>query len=122
MMIKKYLVFITFLCTLALSAQEYFPKNDGVVATNTNYTAITNAKIFITPNQIIENGTLLIKDSKIVASGTSVIIPKNSVIIDIKGKSIYPSFIDLYSDFGVEKPKRPTSRGRTDQFDATRTG
>lgn len=121
-MIKKYLVLFTIFCTSALSAQEYFPKNDGVMAKNTNYTAITNAKIFITPTQIIESGTLLIKDSKIVASGTSVIIPKNSVVIDIKGKSIYPSFIDLYSDFGIEKPKRPTSRGRTAQYDATRTG
>lgn len=121
-MIKKYAVLIAVLCTLTLSAQEYFPKNDGVMATNTNYTAITNAKIFITPVQVIESGTLLIKDSKIIASGTSVIIPKNSVIIDVKGKSIYPSFIDLYSDFGVKKPKRPASKGGTVQYDASRTG
>ena len=121
-MTKKHLVLITVLCTLALSAQDYFPKNDGVTVNNTNYTAITNAKIFITPTQVIESGSLLIKDGKIVGSGTSVFIPKNSVVIDIKGKSIYPSFIDLYSDFGVEKPKRSTSRSRTAQYDATRTG
>lgn len=120
-MIKKILVLTTLICTFSLSAQDYFPKNDGVFTTNTNYTAITNAKIFITPTQVIENGTLLIKDGKIEASGTSVDIPKNAVVIDVAGKSIYPSFIDIYSEFGVEKPKRQAG-GRSAQYDATRTG
>lgn len=109
-------------CSFSMAAQDYFPKNDGVVSTNTNYTAITNAKIYVTPNQVIENGTLLIKDGKVVATGTTVTIPKNSNIIDVSGKSIYPSFIDMYSDFGVEKPKRPSGGGRTAQYDASRTG
>lgn len=108
--------------TYVLSAQDYFPKNDGVVTTNTNYTAITNAKIFITPSQVIEKGTLLIKDGKIVASGSTVSIPKNTIIIDGTGKSIYPSFIDIYSSFGVEKPKRESTGGRSAQYDPSRTG
>lgn len=96
-----------FLCTLSVGAQDYFPKNDGVKTTNTNYTAFTNARIQVTPNQVIENGTLLIQNGKVVATGTSVSIPQNTVVIDLKGKYIYPSFIDMYSEFGVEKPKRP---------------
>src|SRR5690606_32672356 len=40
---------------------------------------------------------------------------------DASGKSIYPSFIDMYSDFGVEKPKRPAG-GRSSQYDASRSG
>lgn len=121
MILKKHLVFITLLGAYNLFAQEYFPKNDGVMTTNTNYTAITNAKIFITPTQIIEKGTLLIKDGKIIASGTAVTIPKNAVMININGKSIYPSFIELYSDFGIEKPKKESS-GRSAQYDPSRTG
>lgn len=121
-MIKKQFLIFTLLCNLSLFAQDYFPKNDGVTAKNTNYTAFTNAKIYITPTQIIEKGTLLIKDGEIVTSGTSVNIPKNAVVIDVLGKSIYPSFIDMYSSFGVEKPKRPSSNSRTPQYDASRTG
>jgi len=109
------------LCGFTLLAQDYFPKNDGVVTKNTNYTAITNVKIYITPTQVIEKGTLLIKDGKVVASGTTVTIPKNSTIIDATGKNIYPSFIDIYSSFGVEKPKRQGG-GRSAQYDASRTG
>jgi len=110
------------MCSLSLIAQEHFPKNDGVKSENTNYTAFTNAKIYVTPTQIIDDGTLLIKDGKVVASGTSVTIPANTVIVDIAGKSIYPSFIDIYSDFGVEKPKRQSGGGRSPQYDASREG
>ncbi|MBN4070634.1 amidohydrolase family protein, partial [Olleya sp. AH-315-F22] len=53
---------------------------------------------------------------------TSVTIPANTVIVDISGKSIYPSFIDMYSGFGVEKPKRQGGFGRTPQYDAGREG
>ncbi|MCX7728931.1 MAG: amidohydrolase family protein, partial [Bacteroidia bacterium] len=35
-------------------------------------------------------------------------IPKNAVIIDLRGKHIYPSFIDLYSDFGMPEIKKQT--------------
>jgi len=120
-MIKTVLTLLTFMCSFSLFAQEYFPKNDGVSTKNTNYTAITNAKIHVTPTQIIEKGTLLIKDGKVVASGASVSIPKNATQIDATGKSIYPSFIDMYSDFGIEKPKRQGG-GRNAQYDPSRTG
>ncbi|MGM5469947.1 amidohydrolase family protein [Flavobacteriaceae bacterium LMO-SS05] len=121
-MTKTPVTILVFLCSFMFYAQDYFPKNDGVVSNNTNYTAITNAKIYVTPTQVIEKGTLLIKDGKVVNAGASVAIPKNSNIIDGSGKSIYPSFIDMYSDFGVEKPKRQTTRGRSAQYDASRTG
>ncbi len=121
-MIKKQFLIFILLCSFSFYAQDYFPKNDGVKATNTNYTAFTNAKIFVTPTQVINKGTLLIRNGKVVASGTSVNIPKNAVIIDVSGKSIYPSFIDMYSSFGIEKPKRSSSNSRTAQYDASRTG
>nr|WP_321235192.1 amidohydrolase family protein [uncultured Psychroserpens sp.] len=110
------------LCSFALFAQDYFPKNDGVKTTNTNYQAFTNAKIHITPTQVVENGTLLIRDGKIVASGNQVNIPKNSTVIDLAGKSIYPSFIDMYSTFGVKKPERAPGQGRSPQYEPTRSG
>lgn len=120
-MIKTALTLMTFMCSLSLLAQDYFPKNDGVTSKNTNYTAITNAKIYVTPTQVIQKGTLLIKDGKVVASGAKVSIPKNATQIDASGKSIYPSFIDMYSDFGIEKPKRQGG-GRSSQYDASRSG
>lgn len=109
-------------CTAPLMSQEYFPKNDGVKAKNNNYTAFTNAKIYVTPTQIIDKGTLLIHDGKVVQAGKTVTIPSNAVIVDLQGKYIYPSFIDVFSAFGVEQPKRPSGGGRSPQYDPTREG
>lgn len=105
-----------------LSSQEYFPKNDGVKSSNTNYTAFTNAKIFITPTEIVDKGTLLIQKGRIVQVGKSVSIPKNAVVTDLKGKFIYPSFIDVFSDFGIEKPEKAISEGRSAVYEPTREG
>ncbi|TMM53871.1 amidohydrolase [Maribacter algarum] len=109
-------------CGSTLFAQDYFPENDGVKSKNNNYTAFTNAKIYVTPTQVIEGGTLLIQNGKVKQVGKSVSIPKNSVVVDAKGHSIYPSFIDIYSKFGVEQPKRPSGGGRATQYDASRQG
>jgi imidazolonepropionase-like amidohydrolase len=86
-------------------AQDYFPNNESVQSKNNNFTAFTNAKIFVTPTQIIENGTLLIQNGKVVGVGNGIKIPKNCTTINLTGKSIYPSFIDMYTNFGIEKPK-----------------
>ncbi len=109
-------------CASTLVAQDYFPENDGVKSKNNNYTAFTNAKIFVTPTQIIEKGTLLIQNGKVKQVGASVTLPKNTVVIDVTGQSIYPSFIDIYSKFGVEQAKRAPGRGRASQYDASRDG
>ena len=92
-----------FIC-LAAAAQETFPVN-GVADIRTDYFAFTNATVVKDPQTILSNATLLIKQGKIVAAGTNISIPKDAVIIDCKGKYIYPSFIDLFSDYGVVVPK-----------------
>ena len=80
-------------------------------------------KSTLPPTQVVDNGTLLIRNGKVVASGASVTIPQNSVVIDLKGKHVYPSFIDIYANFGIEKPKRASGGGfRGAQYDASREG
>ncbi|KQB37821.1 amidohydrolase family protein [Flavobacterium aquidurense] len=105
-------------------AQEYFPINESVQNKNKNYTVFTNATIYVTPTQKIEKGTLLIQDGKVVAVGNTITIPKNSIAIDLEGKTIYPSFIDIYTSFGVEKPKANVTRGRDRNplYDTKRVG
>ncbi|WP_298480397.1 amidohydrolase family protein [uncultured Maribacter sp.] len=118
----KFLGLCLLWCSSTLFAQDYFPENEGVKATNKNFTAFTNAKIYITPEEVIQNGTLLIQNGKVIKSGTSISIPTNSVIIDLKGKSIYPSFIDIYSAFGVEQPKKKPTTRRAAQYNPSREG
>jgi len=120
---------LPFLCSLMLlvsvtiSAQDYFPKNDGVKSDkNTNYTVIKNAVIHTNPSTTLKNGMLLVKDGKIVSVGKSVNIPQNAVQVDAEGNHIYASFIDAYSSFGIDKPKRGSNNSNQPQYDASREG
>ncbi len=109
------------LFAFSANAQDYFPKNDGVKTRNTNFTVFKNARIHVDPQTVIEVGMFSIKDGKIAAVGKSIQVPSNSVVVDLKGKEVYPSFIDLYSDFGIPKPKRAEG-GNQPQYDAGREG
>ncbi|WP_081212433.1 amidohydrolase family protein [Salegentibacter sediminis] len=117
----KFLLFL-FLAGAQLQAQEYFPKNDGVKTTKTGTTVFKNARIHVNPTTIIENGMFAIKDGKISAVGKNISVPANSQTIDLNGKEVYPSFIDLYSEFGVEKPKAASNGNGQPQYDASREG
>jgi imidazolonepropionase-like amidohydrolase len=119
---KSMLLLCLFWCSTTILAQDYFPENEGVKANNNNYTAFTNAKIYVTPTEVVQKGTLLIQNGKVVSVGSNVTVPKNSIVVDLSGKSIYPSFIDVYSKFGVEQPKRKPGGGRAAQYEAERDG
>ncbi|MFY0630808.1 MAG: amidohydrolase family protein [Flavobacteriaceae bacterium] len=119
---RKSLLVLLLLSVSLGQAQEYFPTNTGVKTTKNTTVAFTNANIYVTSTKTIKKGTLLVRDGKVVGVGKSVAIPKGTKTVDLKGKTIYPSFIDLYSDFGVKKPNRPRSNSRSPQYDAGRTG
>jgi len=119
---RKTLVSLVLLCSISIYSQEYFPENSGVKTTNTNYLAFKDARIIVSPTETINNGTLLIKNGKIIDVGTNVTIPKNTTIINLDGKSMYPSFIDAYSNFGIETPKRTNERSSSPQYDSSREG
>src|SRR6185312_15484040 len=97
----------TLACTLALSlftllsnAQQTFPVN-GVVDPREHCYAFTHATIVKDGANTISDATLIIRDGLIVAAGAGLTPPKDAVIIDCSGKYIYPSFIDLYTDYGI---------------------
>ncbi len=124
---KKLLISLMVICGYFTSyTQEYFPKNDGVKTTDTNYTVFKNAIIHTDPGSEIQNGTLIIKKGKIIEIGTSVTIPDNSIVIDLKGKHIYASFIDPFTNFGIKKPKKQGGSiftpGAQPQWSASREG
>ena len=88
--------------------QTTFPVN-GIANPKDGAYAFTNATIIKDASTQITNATLLIRNKKIIAVGNNVSIPADAVLIDCKGKFIYPSFIDLYSDYGIKEPQRNTS-------------
>jgi len=63
--------------------------------------ALTNALIQTVTKGTITNGTVLISNGKIVAVGVDVTVPSGARIIDCKGLSVYPGFIDGGTRIGL---------------------
>jgi len=84
-----------------LTAQHIEPQNGVFQSDNTLY-AITNVKIHKTSSDKIENGCILFQNGIILKVG-KITVPKGAVEINMKGYTIYPSFIDPYSSLGVKK-------------------
>jgi imidazolonepropionase-like amidohydrolase len=96
--------FVMLCATKHLIAQDLAPVN-GVHDNRSTRYAFIHANI-VDANQQLKDATLIIKDDKIEAVGNNISIPKNATVIDLKGKYIYPSFIDLYSNYGIAAPFR----------------
>jgi len=114
-----YLFFLLF--SLNLIAQEYFPNNEGVKQETDIPYVFTNATIVDGYDNVINAGQLMIKADKIIAVGKNIKIPKDAIVVDLKGKYIYPSFVELFSDFGIKDFKRPSSNGQP-QYGPSRKG
>ncbi len=101
-MIKNILFGIfTLLLGIVSNAQDIEPENGVINSKET--VAFTNARIVVSATETIERGTLVIKDGVIINVGAAVIAPKNAVKIDLKGYTLYPSFVDIHASEGVEK-------------------
>ena len=99
------LVWGLLLCSSSFS-QQTFPVN-GISDPRIGCYAFTNATIVKDGQTTLNNSTLVIREGKIIAVGTSVSIPKDAVLVNCSGKYIYPSLIDAYTDYGITTPQRP---------------
>jgi imidazolonepropionase-like amidohydrolase len=66
--------------------------------------AITNARIVPVTKGTIERGTIIIRGNKIAEVGANVPVPAGAKVIDAKGGSVYPGFIETSTDLGLNEP------------------
>ena len=122
---RSFVLTITFLVSgWGAWAQETFPRND-VKDVRTGAIAFTNATIVTDYQTTLQNATLLIKAGKIEQVGTDVAIPAGYTTIDLKGKYIYPSLIDIYTSYGlpdIERTRGGGGFGGVEQIDSKTKG
>jgi len=112
--------------TQLINAQATYPVNDVANPKDGCY-AFTNATIIKDAQTTLQNATLVIRHGKIESAGNNITVPKDAVIIDCKGKYIYPAFIDIYSDYGIPAAERQQAAGgggffRTQQLTSNTKG
>ncbi|HJW16204.1 MAG TPA: amidohydrolase family protein [Flavisolibacter sp.] len=99
-----FLLSCALLIGIVVHAQTSFPVN-GVADERSGYYVFTNATIVKDAVTTLSSASMVIKDGMIKAIGKDIAIPKDAVTIDCKGRYIYPSFIDIYTDYGMPVPQ-----------------
>lgn len=79
--------------------------------------AITKARLVVSPEEEIEQGTLVIRDGLIVAAGKDVAVPLDAETIDGAGLIVYAGFIDAATSSLLDPNRAPApSAGRSIDF------
>lgn len=103
-MIRFALVLLTCLISSSVAADGIPPARQGTFA-------ITNATLVTVSHGIIENGTVLVENDRIVALGLDVAVPSDAEIINASGRWVYPGMIDSGTRLGlVEIGSMPETR------------
>ncbi|HMI04094.1 MAG TPA: amidohydrolase family protein [Pedobacter sp.] len=119
---KKVLISLALIFSATyLFAQQTYPVNGSYDVRQGTY-AFINATIVVNAAQTITNGTLLIKGQVIQAVGASLKVPKGYVVIDLKGKFIYPSLVDAFTGYGLPEVARTIGGPRQSIFTSTKKG
>ena len=63
--------------------------------------AVRGATIHTVAEGVIEDGTIVLRDGRIIAVGREVDIPADAEIIDGEGKHVFPGMIDSFSSLGL---------------------
>jgi imidazolonepropionase-like amidohydrolase len=110
---KKISLLFTIICLALASSMAQsptFPRN-GVYDERPEMYAFTNATVYIDARTVVEGATLLIKGGIVVGVGKDIQVPNGAVVVNLKGRRIYPSLIDMDSDYGMPEVVRTQGGG-----------
>ena len=100
----KYL-FLFCLCLLGWNSIAQFKLPQAKLTDERSYSfVLRNATLVVSAGQVLQGASLLVSDGKIVAVGKDIQIPAGIESRDLKGAWVYPSFIDLFSSYGMSAP------------------
>ena len=100
-----------------LRGDDLLPETTHPTGFRPRVVAIQGAKLVTAPGQIIDSGTLVIRDGMIVAVGKDVVIPVGAEIIPGKGLVVYPGFIDAMCEAKLKPSVPGPNAGRAVNYD-----
>ncbi|MGJ3237014.1 amidohydrolase family protein [Marivirga sp.] len=109
-MMKKILLVCFSFWFFSTNAQETYKVN-GVKDERPGLHAFINATLHVDYQTSIENATLVIQKGEVIDAGKNAVVPDGAIVHDLKGKHIYPSFIELSSKIGMPKAENGRSSG-----------
>jgi len=97
------------------------PSTNGVHEQHQPTYVFKNATIHVDGDEVHQHGMLIIKGKEIIHAGGKTKYPKGAIVEDLNGKHIYPSFIDLNTQFGIENASRKKNNGYP-QYESSKEG
>ncbi|HEY2727549.1 MAG TPA: amidohydrolase, partial [Parafilimonas sp.] len=94
--------FIITILTIIITVNSFSQANVLPAAAQSGTIALTHATIHVGNGDVIDDGTIVFSNGKIIAVGKSVDVG-NAKIIDCTGKQIYPGLILTDSNLGLEE-------------------
>ena len=85
---------------------------DGLRDNTPRLVAVTGATIITEPGTTVQNGTMIFSNGILQAVGSGIPVPPGARIYDLAGKTIYPGFIDSYSELSSEAMKADVTATR----------
>jgi imidazolonepropionase-like amidohydrolase len=100
---RKTLILLLLILSVKTRAQQDDAPVVGVSDRRVDVYGLKNARVVVDYQTTLENTDILISNGRIEAVGTSLTFPKGTIIYDLTGKTVYPSFIDAYAgNFGIK--------------------
>ncbi|MFM6946009.1 MAG: amidohydrolase family protein [Flavobacteriales bacterium] len=114
-------VFIFIICALfASNLYGQFGPDNGLKDSDPDYILLQNATLLVKPGQVLKATDILIQKGKIVKVGKQL-KQVGAVVLDYTDKVIVPSFVELYSDVGLD-PLKYQGNGWRPQLESNKEG
>ena len=96
-------IIVTLGALVSFTAAVFAQDDVYPAAKQSKKTAIVGATVHVGNGQVIENGTVVFDNGKIVYAGDAAAAPKAENTIDAKGKQVYPGLILPSSNLGLQE-------------------
>ncbi|MBI5170589.1 MAG: amidohydrolase family protein [Candidatus Eisenbacteria bacterium] len=101
---------------LALAAACTFCRAPEAFAGTPRVHALTHARIVLAPGQVIERGTIVVRDGLVTAVGADVAIPADARVWEMDSLTVYAGLVDAFvmpaEDTPAGPPRLPGGGGR----------
>jgi len=105
---RKFLSIIMLIISVQLIGQVDNAPVQGVSDVRSGIYGFKNARVVIDYQTTLENADILISGGRIRDVGKDLVFPKGTIVVDLTGKTVYPSLIDAYAgNYGIKTQPQP---------------
>jgi hypothetical protein len=84
---------------------------EGIASNTPQHVALVNARIVAAPGEVIERGSIVLRDGRIVSVGRGETVPPGAERRDLAGKTVFAGFIEPLARVGVPAALREDGDG-----------